>query len=395
MGEMIFSVSQVSEYIKRIFEAEELLIGIKVSGEITNFKISGKAVYFDIKDENASLPCVCFDALIANEFKFGDKVVVKGRPNYYIKGGRLSFVVSKMEKFGKGELFEEYEKLKQKLTENGFFDPIHKQELPKYPKRIGVVTSRTGAVIKDIIRVAREKNRSTDIVLYPAKVQGVGAKEEIISGIETLDKMGLDIIIVARGGGSFEDYQPFNTEEVVKAVYRAQTPIISAIGHETDFSLIDFVADVRAGTPSIASDIAFYDEFEELNSMIKLLENAYRTTLNKQANVKEVIEEKIDNIYRLTKVKKENFFNLLTSSSGLMYPLLVNKINNKKASIDLINEKLEGLNPSKIMERGYFKITDTRGKTILSISGLNISDEIRVKLPDGEIDAKITEKRSK
>ena len=227
MNELTISVTQISNYIKNIFDAEEMLIGVRVLGEITNLKPSSRAIYFDLKDDNASLPCVVFDTALIEGYQFGDKVVVKGKLNYYSKGGKLSFVVSKIEKFGVGELYKEFLELKAKLEKEGLFSTEHKKKLPEFAKRVGVVTSRTGAVIRDIIRVKNQKNHWSDVVLFPVKVQGIGAKEEIINGIKFLDEYGVDVIIVARGGGSFEDYQPFNSEEVARAVFNAKTPIVS------------------------------------------------------------------------------------------------------------------------------------------------------------------------
>ena len=235
MSNMTLSVTQISNYIKSIFDAEELLIGVSVYGEITNLKPSARAIYFDIKDENSALPCVCFDQYLLRGFEFGDQVAITGKLNYYAKTGKLSFIVSKIEKYGVGELYKQFIELKDKLQKEGLFDEARKKLLPKYVKKVGVVSSETGAVIRDIIRVKSEKNSCSDIVLFPVKVQGVGADVDIVRGIKYLDNYGVDCIIVARGGGSFEDYQPFNTEVVARAVSEAKTPIVSAIGHENDW----------------------------------------------------------------------------------------------------------------------------------------------------------------
>ena len=274
---MTLSVTQISNYIKSIFDAEELLIGVSVYGEITNLKPSSRAIYFDIKDENSALPCVCFDQYLLKGFDFGDQVAVTGKLNYYAKTGKLSFIVSKIEKYGVGELYKQFIELKDKLQKEGLFDEGRKKPLPKYVKKVGVVSSETGAVIRDIIRVKSEKNSYSDIVLFPVKVQGVGADVDIVRGIKYLDEFGVDCIIVARGGGSFEDYQPFNTEVVARAVFEAKTPIVSAIGHENDWSIIDYVADVRAGTPSIASEIVFFNDEELIVDMITDIKRALGT----------------------------------------------------------------------------------------------------------------------
>lgn len=392
MNGLTIPVSQLNQYIKNIFDAEEMLIGINVVGEVTNFKESGRAIYFDLKDESASIPCVVFDSSIVGDFKFGDKVTVKGKLNFYTKGGRLTFVVSKMEKFGVGDLYKEFIELKEKLEKEGLFNPENKKELPKYPQRIGVVTSRTGAVIRDIIRVARSKNVSTDIVLFPAKVQGIGAKEEIIKGIKVLDERNLDVIIVARGGGSFEDYQPFNTEEVCRVVYNAKTPIISAIGHETDWSLIDFVADCRAGTPSIASEMAFFDEKNEHNKKLLLLNSSYMLIKNKYLKTSDKMMGQVGLIERILFGKLDKIKDRIDKAKNLLEPLSKNKLEKYKSKIDVVLTALDNSNPIKLLSRGYTRVTAESGKTITSIEDVNSGDKVNFRLKDGLLKATILEK---
>ena len=394
MSVLTISVTQLNNYIKNIFDAEETLIGIKVVGEITNFKPSSKAVYFDLKDENASLSCVVFNPELINGFNFGDKVTVKGKLNYYVKGGKLSFVVSSIEKFGIGDLYQEFLELKDKLTKEGLFDDAYKKQLPQYVKRVGVVTSRTGAVIRDIIRVKRAKNRSSDIVLFPVKVQGIGAKEEIIKGIEFLDNYGVDVIIVARGGGSFEDYQPFNTEDIVRAVFRAKTPIVSAIGHENDWSLIDFVADRRASTPSVASEIVFFDEQQYLNQLsmplygyISDLSRASKDKYNKVNFLSENIENKLkDLIYD----KKKD----LDIAAKNLILLQERNIERNSAKLDLLMANISKNNPLEIISRGYAKVTKA-GKNIKSVSQLEVGDNIEIMVGDGSICSTVSEIKEK
>ena len=394
MSELIISVSQLNTYIKNIFDSEEMLIGVKVVGEITNLKPSSRAIYFDLKDENASLSCVVFDETLMEDFKFGDKVTLKGKLNYYVKGGKLSFVVSKIEKFGVGDLYQEYLNLKEKLEKEGLFDESHKKPLPSFVKRVGVVTSRTGAVIRDIIRVKNAKNHWSDIVLYPVKVQGIGAKEEIIKGIEFLDEYGVDVIIVARGGGSFEDYQPFNTEEVVRAVFRAKTPIISAIGHENDWSLIDFVADKRASTPSVASEMAFFSEEFYIKNLVAPL-YTYLTNLSKTSKKdfldnQDLINDIQNSFKRTLEIKTEKLKNL---SNNLLHK--IEKVLEKnKAHLDLSLSKLSALNPMEILKRGYGKLA-VGNKNISSVLDCKEGDDAQITLFDGTISAKIIEVKEK
>ena len=384
MTKLTLSVTQISSYIKSIFDAEEILIGVSVFGEITNLKPSAKAIYFDVKDDNSALPCVCFDQYMMREFKFGDKVTITGKLNYYAKTGKLSFIVSNIVKFGLGDLYKQYLELKASLEKEGVFDERYKKELPKYPKRVGVVTSETGAVIRDIVRVARKKNHYTDIVLYPVKVQGVGADSEIVKGIKFLDGYDVDLIIVARGGGSFEDYQPFNSEQVVRAVFECKKPLISAIGHENDWSLIDFVADVRASTPSVASEIAFFDENEYINGLVDTLKFA----LLKIDNRNNAEKERLENI-------KDRMFNGFTSSINDRKRLLDTKVLKLNASIDKIlismqnyldklSIRLSGANPVEIIKRGFTQ-TKFNGNVVKSVNDLKIGENIQTSFIDGDV----------
>jgi len=389
MSELTISVSQLNNYIKNIFDAEEMLFGVKVVGEITNLKPSSRAVYFDLKDENASIPCVVFDESIISAFSFGDKVVAKGKLNFYVKGGKLTFVVSKLEKFGVGDLYKEFLELKDKLQKEGLFEDARKKPLPLFVKRVGVVTSRTGAVIRDIMRVKKAKNRSSDIVLYPVKVQGVGADKEIIEGIKFLDQYGVDVIIVARGGGSFEDYQPFNTEQVARAVAEAKTPIVSAIGHENDWSLIDFVADQRASTPSVASEMVFYDERRYLASLVEPLYEFLRVVKRTSSdNHKKIIDE-MEQISQLMKLKVERSYQSMKQNADSLVLHMERMLERKNSTLDLLNEKLSNNNPVQIFKRGYAKVS-VKDKGLASIKNAKIGDEAVITLLDGALTANIT-----
>ena len=384
MSNMTLSVTQISNYIKSIFDAEELLIGVSVYGEITNLKPSARAIYFDIKDENSALPCVCFDQYLLRGFEFGDQVAITGKLNYYAKTGKLSFIVSKIEKYGVGELYKQFIELKDKLQKEGLFDEARKKLLPKYVKKVGVVSSETGAVIRDIIRVKSEKNSCSDIVLFPVKVQGVGADVDIVRGIKYLDNYGVDCIIVARGGGSFEDYQPFNTEVVARAVSEAKTPIVSAIGHENDWSIIDYVADVRAGTPSIASELVFFSDKELISDMITDIKralgniqldltNKYSKLISLEKSFTSCITRKTDSI--------EGLVNLNNVKINNAIDVILNK---KQTKLDLVSLKISKCNPIEIMNRGY-SATYKDNLAVKSITDIAVGDELYTKLIDGVI----------
>lgn len=390
MSDLTISVTQLNNYIKNIFDAEEMLIGIKVVGEITNLKPSSRAVYFDLKDENACLSCVVFDEQLLNGFQFGDKVVAKGKLNYYVKGGKLSFVISKLEKFGKGDLYKEFLELKEKLTKEGVFNQEHKKQLPEYVRRVGVVTSRTGAVIRDIIRVKKAKNHWSDVVLFPVKVQGVGAKEEIIKGIEFLDDYGVDAIIVARGGGSFEDYQPFNTEEVVRAVFNAKTPVISAIGHENDWSLIDFVADARASTPSVASEMVFFDEKEYLNKLLMPLNNYIKNLARAAQDKYKITSNLLSSLEQsLLNKTRELKFTVDTTATSLIN-LVDRSLERSTSKLDYLMANISRHNPMEILAKGYARVSVNQ-KIVKSVKDVNVSQELQLDVSDGAIISRVIE----
>lgn len=394
MANWTLSVTQLNNYIKKIFENEEVLIGVSVYGEITNLKRSGVASYFDLKDDNSALPCICFDSSLLAGFDFGSKVTIKGRLNFYGKTGKLSFVVSKIEDMGLGELYKQFLELKAKLQNEGLFDSSKKKPLIVRPKRIGVVTSETGAVINDIVRVAREKSKSVDIVLYPAKVQGIGAEQEIVKGIQFFDDYNVDEIIVARGGGSFEDYAPFNTELVARAVFGSKKPSISAIGHENDWSLIDFVADVRAGTPSIASDMAVFDDRGFFDRAIALNKKHERLLAERTQNLKKQVWLRVNQILANTELAlTTNNQNLNKKLDKITGNVNLNFVTNKHR-LDVLTTKLEKLNPLALLKSGYAKI-EKDGKNVLSVNDLQVGDAINVFLNGGEVKAVVEEKKEK
>ena len=261
MNESYLSITQLNNYIKSIFEAEIMLQNICVYGEVSSYNVSNGIAYFNLKDENGLLACVLFGANNFTAPKIGDMVLIRGSMNYYAKGGKLSFNAYSIMPYGKGLLYEKFLELKARLEAKGMFAIEHKKDIPTRVKRIGVVSSPTGAVIRDIIDVTHRRNDTIDIVLYPVRVQGVGAEHEIATGIHFFSEYpDVDVIIVARGGGSIEDLEPFNTEIVANAVFDCKKPLVSAVGHETDFTIIDFVADLRAPTPSAAAELVAWDK---------------------------------------------------------------------------------------------------------------------------------------
>lgn len=389
MDENIVSISQFSNYIKKIFEAEVLLQNICVYGEVSSYNISNGIAYFTLKDENALLNCVMFNP--KEKPNIGDVVIVKGSPNYYVKGGKFSFNVFAMMPYGKGLLYENFLKLKSKLEDKGYFDLSIKKSLPERVKRIGVVSSSTGAVIQDIIDITRRRNNSVDIVLFPVKVQGIGAELEIANGINFFsDYDKVDVVIVARGGGSMEDLQPFNTEIVADAVYKCKKPLVSAVGHETDFTIIDFCSDLRAPTPSAAAELVVREKKIDIELIDDLMYNIdylinkkINNTKTNLENITTNINRELTNILNIDYLKTEKLIDSLNVS--------INKLlTNKENQLNLHSNLIEKLNPKVALNKGYVKVTSD-GKNVTKVSDLKLTDKISFELLDGYVEAEVVD----
>lgn len=388
MKTLTLKVQQFNNYIKNILAAEEFLSNIAIYGEVTNFKISGGNAYFDLKDEDAMLSCVKFGAADL-DINNGDLILVYGKVNFYVKTGRLNFIVSKTEAYGLGELYAKFLELKNKLEKQGYFSEEIKKPIPRFAKRIGVVTSENGAVIRDIIHVTRSKNKYTDIVVYPSKVQGVRAEEELAAGITYFNSRDdIDVIIIARGGGSLEDLAPFNTEKIVEAIYGSRIPIISAVGHETDFSLSDFASDLRAPTPSVAAELAVFNYAEQVSLIAQLAENNYyfvTRLLNQRKNeTKFVLDSVIDKL----KLKLSEGSAKVFESIRMIGDRLQNVYEIKKSKLDLISGIISKQNPLEILKSGY-SVVERNNKKVLRINDLKTDDDIKVVMSDGSFLAKV------
>ncbi len=382
------TVTKLNTYIKQIFDAEELLHNIPVVGEIFGISSSRNVFYFSLKDESSSLSCVSFYPNLFIDIKEGDKVIVTGSPNYYIKGGRLNFNVIKLEKVGLGELYEQFLKLKDKLQHEGLFDEHHKKKIPSEIKRIGVITSKEGAVIQDIKNVAWRRNPMVDIVLYNTKVQGLNAENEIAHAIEVMGKYDkIDVIVVARGGGSLEDLWAYNTEVVASATYNCPKPIVSAVGHETDYTIIDFVSDLRAPTPSAAAELLTFDlsgKRAEMWGMFELLYSEVKKIINKNINAFNMINYKLFNVIEKRLVKEENNFNnkkydFLNSCESF--------INQQYYDLGLIETTIKNIDPKKILSQGYAKI-EQNNISVSSLAQLNKDNDLTINFIDGKIKAR-------
>ena len=382
------SVSKFNSIVRDIFNNEELLHNIKIVGEVFGVSLSKSSVYFNIKDEEASLPCVCFYGDIMKNVKEGDMVVVTGSPNFYAKSGRFNFVVNKVEPFGLGLLYQRFLELKAKLESEGLFDQSHKKPMPANIKRIGVVTSKDGAVIQDIKNVTWRRNQAIDIVLYNTKVQGNDAEKEIARGIEFFsDYDGVDVVVVARGGGSLEDLAAYNTEIVARATYACNKPIVSAVGHETDFTIIDFVSDLRAPTPSAAAELLTQDTKTSAMALKKDIARVSRA---------------LDQYVADKTMQFSNDKNLLVSlaedfvgDKKIYLDKLASKIANKAESFASENDyalklklaHLNKLNPLDILSLGYAKIEQNQ-KSVSCKNQLDENAEFEIYFADGQVIAK-------
>lgn len=389
------SVKQLNLYIKDLIDRDDFLNNVYVKGEISNFKkhYTGH-LYFTLKDGDALIKCVCFKSYTGN-IKFdpqdGMQVLVFGQVAVYERDGVYQIYVKGMEQDGVGALYEAYEKLKNKLEEKGWFDEEIKKPIPFLPKAIGVVTSKTGSVIKDIINVTTRRYPNVNIKLYPAAVQGAGAYETICEGIRYFNEAkNVDTIIIARGGGSLEDLWPFNEEETAKAIYESEIPIISAVGHETDFTIADFVADLRAPTPSAAGELAVPD-LEEVMWKLHNINRRLSLSLTKKvesmkARYQKAMQSKCmkDPLSMLNerKLKQDYLVKQLENSIKL-------EIKNKKLLLVKNAATLDSLSPLKTLIRGYSLVENAQGKIIKSTKELSKNEEIKITFSDGNLEAKV------
>lgn len=384
MNGLTLSITQLNTYIKRIFDAEEMLFNISIYGEVSNFKISNGIAYFDLKEEGAQISCVKFSCF-APVAKNGDKVLLTGRLNFHIKLGRLSFVADKIEPYGMGDLYKKFLELKARLEAEGLFDASKKQPIKKYATKIGVVTSETGAVIRDIYHVTKAKNPVVDLLVYPAKVQGTDAEKTIVQGIEYFNSRDdIDTIIVARGGGSFEDLSPFNTELVARAVFNSRLPIISGVGHETDFTIIDFCADLRAPTPSVAADLAVYDYYNELQYIDDMRSRIYKAISNKVKSSQDDIISLNNQIASATNLCLVSAKNVVGSKIALLTAKIDKIMQEKQKVFEMVNLKIQKSNPLELLKRGYSRIYKD-SMLVNSISDVACGQRIENTLKDGKI----------
>ena len=391
---MAVTVSQVNSYIKEKIASDEGLNNLIIKGEISNFKnhYTGH-MYFTLKDDKSLIKCIMFKTY-AQRLNFmpkdGMKVFVFGEVSVFERDGIYQVYVKAMQEDGVGALYKQYEKLKQELEEKGYFDISHKKKIPQMPKVIGVLTSQTGSVIRDIINVSTRRNPNVQIRLLPVPVQGQDAAPKIAEGIRFMNKNKLaDVLILARGGGSLEDLWPFNEEIVAQAIYESKLPIISAVGHETDFSISDFVSDLRAPTPSAAAELAVPDIYE-VKQKINGYQNRLKLALNKKYEMLKLRYEKVisSSIFKDPTRMINDRAILLDKNIKRIETAIQNKKQEQKEKYVKLISKLDALSPLKTLARGY-SIIEQNGEMVNSVKQLKTGNEIDIKLADGNSKAKI------
>lgn len=391
MKNKVFSVTQINTYIKRMFQSDYALRRISIKGQVSNCKYhSSGHIYFSLKDEGSQISCVMFANARYDGLKFeledGQEVVVDGNISVYERGGSYQLYAQEIRLNGIGELYVAYEMLKQKLYEEGLFDHEKKKPIPKNPKKIGVVTARTGAAIHDIISTAKRRNPYVQLILYPAKVQGDGASDTIVAGIKALDQYGVDIIIVGRGGGSIEDLWAFNEEKVARAIYEAQTPIISGTGHEVDTTIADYAADLRAATPTAACELAVPDIREvmegitnrkyTLRTLLKQVVRRYQMKLQQY----QITIANFDPRFQLQEQKMH-----LAELEEQIHAVMKNKMTDYQHKLELYTKELHGLSPTAKLINGFGYIEGSNGEPVTSVKKVMEGDQISLTISDGTI----------
>lgn len=386
----VYTVGQLNAYVKNMFTQDYLLQSLFVKGEVSNCKYhSSGHIYFTLKDGKGTIACVMFAGYRAGmNFRLaeGQQVIVGGTVDVYERDGKYQLYAKQIVLDGAGLLYEKFEQLKTELAECGMFAPEYKQPIPRYIKTLGVVTADTGAAVRDIIQIAGRRNPYVQIILYPAIVQGEAAAESIVRGIHALEQQGVDVMIVGRGGGSIEDLWAFNERMVAQAVFDCSVPIISAVGHETDTTIIDFVSDLRAPTPSAAAELAVTDIRE-------ILGNVERT----KDRFNQLMKRRLDGEYRhLEQCRMRLKFNSPTSRirekqeysrrmEDRLQSAMERLIRNRRHSLDLYIEKMKGLSPLEKLKSGFSYVEDGNGRNIRSIEGVNAGQELVIRVQDGNI----------
>ncbi len=418
----VYSVSQVNSYIRNMFAQDFALSRISVRGEVSNCKYHTSGhIYFTLKDKTGTLSAVMFASQrrgLSFQLQEGQQVVVAGSVDVYERDGKYQLYARSVELDGRGDLFARFQKLRDQLEEMGMFAPEYKQPIPRYAMQVGVVTASTGAAIRDIMNISARRNPYVQLVLCPAQVQGDGAAASIAAGIRTLDQLGLDVLIVGRGGGSIEDLWAFNEEVVARAIFECSTPVISAVGHETDVTIADYVADLRAPTPSAAAELAVFDyrQFEEQRltyqaaisrAMGRQLERRryqiqqYQLRLKLHDPFRQINERRYqlaklqEQMGRLMEQRLDGKRRRLAELRRQMDVRMERRLTREKHRLALASGRLHGQSPLERISKGYGFLTDAAGRRIEHVQDVSVGDQITVRITDGSLKATVNDKEER
>ena len=384
----VYTVRQVNSYIKNMFAQDFMLNRIYVKGEVSNLKYHTSGhIYFSLKDESGTIACVMFAGSrsgLSFRMEEGQQIIVLGVVDVYARDGKYQLYARKIVRDGVGLLYERFELLKKELQEMGMFAPEYKQKIPKYIRRLGVVTAPTGAAVRDIINITKRRNPFVQIILYPALVQGEGASESIVKGIHALEAEKVDVMIVGRGGGSMEDLWAFNEEAVARAVFDCSVPVISAVGHETDTTIIDFVADLRAPTPSAAAELAVYD-FMEMKKNLKLREERLlhfmQLILERKRQKLEQYSLRMRAYHPQQRLNEQRQF--AADAENRLRREMMRRLEQEKYRLGLMAERLKGLSPLEKLSQGYAYVENSSGANVRTVSNVKQGEQITVYVTDG------------
>ena len=391
----VYTVRQVNSYIKNMFAQDFMLNRIYVKGEVSNLKYHTSGhIYFSLKDESGTIACVMFAGSrsgLSFRMEEGQQIIVLGVVDVYARDGKYQLYARKIVRDGVGLLYERFELLKKELQEMGMFAPEYKQKIPKYIRRLGVVTAPTGAAVRDIINITKRRNPFVQIILYPALVQGEGASESIVKGIHALEAEKVDVMIVGRGGGNMEDLWAFNEEAVARAVFDCSVPVISAVGHETDTTIIDFVADLRAPTPSAAAELAVYD-FMEMKKNLKLREERLlhfmQLILERKRQKLEQYSLRMRAYHPQQRLNEQRQF--AADAENRLRREMMRRLEQEKYRLGLMAERLKGLSPLEKLSQGYAYVENSSGANVRTVSNVKQGEQITVYVTDGRIRAEVT-----
>lgn len=390
MTQNVYTVRQVNAYIKNMFTQDYMLNRIYVKGEVSNCKYHTSGhIYFSLKDESGTIACVMFAGQrggLAFHMREGQQVVVFGGISVYERSGSYQLYAREIRLDGEGVLYERFQALKQELGEMGMFAPEYKKTIPSFVKTVGIVTAPTGAAIRDIMNVSSRRNPFVQLILYPALVQGEGAVQSIVTGIQTLDAYGVDVMIVGRGGGSIEDLWAFNEEAVARAIFECETPVISAVGHETDTTIADYVADLRAPTPSAAAELAVYDYRLTERTMIEYREKATRL-LEQQIRMQRLRlrEYQTKLMYLHPENQVRDYRQRIVDYEEKLRLLMENSLQKNKMRFTVDLEKMKKLSPLEKLNQGFSYVETADRKAVKRIGQVDVGDELTIYVTDGTI----------